>query len=204
MPQKTSNRYALLVGISHSPETGGKVQVNGDNTVRLMASILKDDGWSRKNMMILTNRQVKKQKVLEGISWLKEMDNEDATILFMNVTHGSACSVRWWDFRPSHRMLKEYLSGFQSKRQLVIIATCQSGGAVEPGFDGITLGEPNRIVVASCGEPGVDPCTHRYTRWAERFLIEGLREWRMSIQQAYQEYGGRMLDNYGQPFYLGD
>lgn len=210
MPKERNNRYAVVVGISHSEATGGRVQVNGDNTARLMVSILRDAGWSRKNIKLLTNRQATKQAVLDNIDWLKSVEDEDSTVVVFFACHGNATGVKVWDAMLSHRAIRDYLSSLRSQKQLVVVATCQSGGAVEPGFDGITLGEPHRIVVASCGERVVDPCTHRYTRWAERFLLNGMKRGKadvngdglVSIQEAHEYGGGKMSDNYGQEFFL--
>ena len=88
------NRYALLVGISHSPETGGKVQVNGDNTARLMVSILRKAGWSKKNIKLLTNRQATKQATIDNINWLKGVENEDSTVVIYFACHGDNKAVR--------------------------------------------------------------------------------------------------------------
>ena len=208
--ESANSNYGVLIGISHSQASGGKVQVNGDNTARLMASILKNAGWDRKNIKLLTNRQATHQAVLDAVDWLKTIESEGSTIVVMFACHGASTGVRLWDMMLPHRYIKDYLSALKSQKQLVIIATCQSGGAVIEGFDGITLAEENRIVITSCSEGTVDPCTARYTRWAEAFLLQGIKEGkadangdgRVSIQEAFKYAGSRMLDNYGQEFYL--
>ena len=209
-PVNTSeNKYAIIVGISHS-EGSGSYHVNGDNTARLLASILKNDGWSMKNIELLTNRQATSQAVSDAIAWLKSVEDEDSTVVIMFACHGNASAVKLWDVLLSHECIKDYLSDLKSRKQLVIIATCHSGGAVYEGMDGISLAQTNRIVISSCSEGTVDPCTHRYTRWAEAFLLEGIKEGKadtngdgkVSIQEAFKYAGSRMSDLYGEEFYF--
>jgi hypothetical protein len=211
------NGYAVLVGISHSEGTGEKV--NGDNAVRLMKSILRDNGWQSKNIKMLTNRKATEANVLEAIAWLKSVETLESTVVFMIAAHGSYMSVRLWGSSFKHSVIRDELSGLKSKRQLVIINSCQSGGALVEGKDGVTLARPDRIVLSSCGEGSVDPVTQHLTRWAEVFLRLGLKEGqagdRASIQRVYDwtvhEYSGGywpvsglMADGYGEPFYLDE
>lgn len=200
-----SNGYAIMVGISHNGD-----HVNGDNTARLLVSILKDSGYRMKNIKLLTNRQATWENLLKAVDWLKSVEDENSTVIIMFACHGSATGVKLWDVMLPHRYIKEYLSTLKSQKQLVIIATCQSGGAVIEGIDGISLAQEHRIVISSCAEWTVDPCTHRYTRWAEAFLLRGIKErladnngdGKVSIQDAFEYAGSRMSDNYGHEFFL--
>lgn len=203
------NRYAVIVGISHSPHNN--THVNGDRTAGLMVSILRKHGWARKNIQVLKNRQATMQKTVGALNWLLSVENENSTVVVMFACHGTPVGVNLWDAGLFHGQIKEYLSKLKSQKQLVIITTCHSGGAIVPGFDGVTLEAPNRVVVTSCSEKGVDPCTAHYTRWAEAFLLEGIKkakadfnnDGRVSIQEAkmYAKLG-MMSDGYGEDFFL--
>ena len=205
----SANKYAVIVGISHS-KGGSNYKVNGDNTARLLVSILKNAGWKMKNIKLLTNRQATNQAISDAIAWLKSIENENSTIVIMFACHGNATGVKLWDLVLSHKRIKNDLLNLKSKKQLVIIATCHSGGAVYEGSDGISLAQINRIVISSCAEETVDPCTHHYTRWAEAFLLRGIKEskadankdGKVSIQEAFEYAGSRMSDLYGQEFYF--
>jgi hypothetical protein len=212
-------KYAILMGISHSPSgPQGRVKVNGDNQVRLMKRILQNAGWGNKNIKMKTNRQATFQNFLNMLNWLEDEEDADSTVVIMFACHGASTGVRLWDQMMPHRYIRDYLAHLKSQKQLIIISTCQSGGALVEGFDGITLCKPNRIVVTSCDERAVDPVTAKYTRWSEAFLYHALKECeadancdgRVSIQEAaaythlVSPYfpGTRIDDQYGQEFYL--
>ncbi|GAG03905.1 unnamed protein product, partial [marine sediment metagenome] len=162
-----------MVGVSKG-STG--IDANGNNTARLMSSVLRGSGWSKKEYKVLINKQATKQKVINKIKEIESQATKDDKVVIAFFCHGNKTGMRMQDAMLAHKELRNLTADLKSEHQLFIIAHCNSGGAVDEGIDGITLAELNRLVVTSCGELSVDPCTHRYTRWAEKFLKQALKE----------------------------
>ena len=182
-----------------------------------MLSVLRDAGFASKNIKVLTNKQATKQAFIDAIDWLKSVENAGSKIVVYIVCHGLAESICLYDTAVTHRWVRDLLS-FKSHKQLVILDSCHSGGAVEPAEDGVTWAAPYRLLMSSASIELSTYTTAKYTRWSEAFILDGIKrgladaneDGKVSMEEAFDYAkhhalsGGLISDNYGSDFFLGE
>jgi hypothetical protein len=200
-------KYAVVVG----NDAKSTAPINGSSCARVMLSLLRDAGFSSENIVFLTNAKATKQNVVNALSWLNSVDTPDAEIVIAFFGHGGGLGLALYDSGISHKEIGS-LSPVNSQKQLIVIDTCGSGGAVIAGADSFSLSAPNRIVLTStCCEIDSSIHTSQLDLWTEGFLLDGIKygladvngDGKVSIQEAkaYHSYG-LMSDNYGTAFFL--
>lgn len=205
-PNTSSNKYAVIVG-NDSKQSG--YPVYGSTCARLLQSILKDNAFMQRNIKMLLNSRATKQDIIDGLNWLRSVETPSSEVIVAFFGHGGSTGILLSDSVITHKEIKG-LAPIQSLKQLIIIDTCASGGAIIEGIDGITLSAPNRIVLTSVsGEVGTSTYSGHLTDWCRGVLLKGIKEgmadWnndgKVSIQEAARFQGG-ISDNYGQEFFL--
>lgn len=184
-------KYAVIVGVE------GNLKLNqNSSTARLCKQTLQRAGFASNDMTILTNKRATRVNVEGAIVEITEKATPEDTLVFSYTGHGTDTGILLYPIGVNHSTLKGWLDGWVSMKQLVIVDSCESGGIVVPGADGITLAAPNRIVVASASEQGSAFVNKHYTAFGEYFFPR--------LQEGYsvQECAHYMIDDYGEPFYL--
>jgi hypothetical protein len=209
----TSNKYAVIIG---NDARQGSMPVTGSSCAKLLKRMLMDAGFASKNIKVLLNKQSTLQACDNALAWLSQAP-ADSEIVFAIFGHGGPCGCAVYGGALTHTAIRDLLAPSQSQKQLIIVDTCGSAGAIIPGIDGATLCAPNRIVATagSVEEESSIP-TAKYTEWVEAFLINDIihggadlnGDGKVSIQEAYKQeqtylmWHGLMCDNYGQEFFL--
>jgi hypothetical protein len=204
--QVPSEKYAVIV----SYDNRGDCHVWASTCARLFRSILLDNGFIQKNITFLHSNKATKANVIEAIGWLDSVEDENTEVVIGFFGHGSATHIMLKGLAISHQEIRDLLLGLESQKQLIVIDTCGSAGAILPGRDGITLNATNRIVLTSTwSENESSIFSWHLTNWCKAVLVWGMQEGnadfngdgRVSVQEA-GSIKGRMSDGYGQEFFL--
>lgn len=198
-----TDKYALII----SYDNKGDCRVFASTCARLLKDVLTDNGFSQKNIKFLNGNKATKTNIIEAVNLLNEVESEIVVAFF---GHGSATHVMLKGLAISHIEIRDLLSNLQSQKQLIIIDTCGSAGAILAGKDGVTLNATNRIVLTSTvSEKESSIFSWHLTNWCHAVLRWGLLEGnadfngdgKVSIQEAATLKGG-ISDGYGQEFFL--
>ena len=142
-----SNNHAVIVGISDYQGDANDLPspaLQAEN----MAELLSEQGWDSENIRLLTNKQAKRENILENLSWLSE---QQGTVLFYFSGHGSRVKdidgdeedllfpkdeaiVPWEATEKTFILddeLKVILDGFNADETVCIFVSCFSGGLIE-------------------------------------------------------------------------
>jgi hypothetical protein len=141
---RMASKYAVLVGYDCKPSA----PIYGSNEARLIKGILTKAGFPSKNIKMLLNRQATLQNVANALDWLRTVEAPDSKVVVGFFSHGGWGSVLVYQGNITHATILSLLP-VQSQRQLVMVDTCGSAGAILPGMDGVTLCAPGRIVFTS-------------------------------------------------------
>jgi len=173
---------------------------------RLLKTVLREYGYSNQEITLLYGKKATWSNIEEAVSKVKDVD--EFVIAFFG--HGSATHFCIRLMCLPHSYINDLLSDLKSQKQLVIIDTCGSAGAILPGKDGVSLNATNRIVLTSTVfEEETSIFTWHLTDWSRAVLQYGLLEGnadfngdgRVSIQEA-GSVKGLISDNYGEEFFL--
>jgi len=208
------DKYAVIIGYNgkpcKSPIGRGNNHIFATTCARLLRDILTDNEFSQKNIIFLTNNKATKAGVLEAINGLKAIEGAEDEVVVAFFGHGGPTGIGLHKSGISHSELKALMADLDSQKQLIVIDTCGSAGAIIPGWDGITLNATNRIVLTSTvTERESSIFSWHLTNWCRSVLLWGLKEGNadfngdgmVSIQEAGSVKGG-MSDGYGQDFFL--
>jgi len=210
-----SNKYAVIIG--NDARYYSWMVASGSGCAKLLNQILRDAGFSQKNIKMLVNHKASPGNIEDALIWLQQVAMPDSEVVFAFFGHGCPSAVQIYKAGLMHWTIGDLLAPVESEKQLIIIDSCGSAGAILEGSDGVSLCTPNRIVVTSTKyeiESSVQ--SGKYTYWSRDFLLEGIKEGLadfnadglVSVQEAYQYgwsdsfCGGLMCDNYGQDFFL--
>jgi len=197
---QTSRHAIIIANNSH-----GSCRIFATTCGRLMKDVLREHGWSSKEITLLFNSQATKENFEEEINRIKDVD--EVVVAFFG--HGSYNYVMLHKQGIWHFEIRDILETLTSEKQLVIIDTCKSYGAIVPGMDGISLNKTGRIVLTSTRSELESSIYHWHlTVWCRAVLKSGLLEGnadfnedgRVSIQEAGSMSGG-MSDGYGEEFF---
>lgn len=165
-----NNKYAVVIGLN-----GSQPKVTGANCARLSVDILRDAGFSNKNIKLITSNKATRQTVFGALDWLMSVETSDSEIVLGFFGHGGAVGFALADGAITHAEIRD-LAPVVSQKQLIIIDSCGSGGAIIEGMDGVTLSAPNRIVITSVtSESGSSVVNGRYPDWTISFLLKGIK-----------------------------
>lgn len=202
--QPTTTKYAVIMAYDGSRSC----KIWASTCARQLDRVLKDNGFSPKNIRIDT--RATQGNLIEAIDWLKGVEDSHSEVVVAFFGHGSATAIGLRLRSVLHSEVRDLLSCLESQKQLVIIDTCGSAGAILEGRDGVTLSAPNRIVLTSTEhELESSVFTGHLTDWTWAVLVWSLKEGkadfngdgRVSIQEAGSVKGG-ISDGYGQEFFL--
>lgn len=200
----TTDKYAVILAYDGSRSN----KIWASTCARLLKEVLKDNGFTQKTINIDT--RASEQDLIDAISWLREVEDSNSEVVVAFFGHGSATHVHLKNAGISHFQIRELLSSLESQKQLIIIDTCHSGGAIVEGRDGVVLNATNRIVLTSTrDEIGTSAFQGHLTDWCRAVLIWALQEGNadfngdglVSIQEAGSVKGG-ISDGYGEEFFL--
>lgn len=200
------NKYAVIV----SYDGKGDCRIWASTCARLLRDILKENGFSHKNIKFLSGSKSTKENTIDAISWLKDIERADSEVVVAFFGHGSATFVLACNPGLMHEEIRDLLADLDSQKQLVIIDTCGSAGAIIEGRDGITLNATNRIVLTSTvTENESSIFSWHLTNWSRAVLLRGLKEGNadfngdglVSIEEAASRKGG-ISDEYEGEFFL--
>jgi hypothetical protein len=200
--QAQSDKYAVIL----SYDSQGSTKIWASSCARLLKDVLRDNGFAQKNIFIDT--RATQDDLLEAIDWLKTVEASEIVVGIFG--HGGGTGIVLKDSWISHYELKGLLSGLESEKQLIIIDTCGSGGAIIGGMDGISLNATNRIVLTSTSfESESSVFSGHLTDWTRAVLAWGLKEGnadfngdgKVSIEEA-GSVKGLISDGYEGEFFL--
>lgn len=164
-----TNKYALIV----SYDSQGSSRIFASHCARLLKDVLKDNGFSQKSINI--NTKASYRDLTEGMDWLGAMEDSNSEVVIGFFGHGSGTHIGLKDVALTHSMILNLLSNLESKKQLIIIDTCGSAGAIIEGRDGVTLSAENRIVLTSTSsEIESSIFSGHLTDWCRAVLIWGM------------------------------
>jgi len=197
-----TSKHAIIVAYNGS----GPYKIWATTCGRLFKDVLMEYGYSQKEITLIFGKKATPENIENAINELKYVD--EFIIGFFG--HGSSTSIGLHDSCIYHTELKELLSGLTSQKQLVVIDTCGSAGAIIEGWDGITLNAENRLILTSTKfEKETSVFSGHLTDWSRAVLKYGLLEGRadfngdgkVSVEEAGSIKGG-MSDGYGEEFLL--
>lgn len=192
-------KYAVVFGIDSPTKSSW---VGGDCDARRMKGILRDAGFTNKNIYFRVNSRATRAEWLKAFDWLKSVEDESSTVIIFYSGHGGVNGIGAWDVGITEAELASILSDLESQKQAMLIQQCGAETIID------ALEAPNRLIIA------VTSSGNRWgTVWSTTFLKQAIIEGKadvdgngkVSLQEAfYYRELGVMSDNYGQPFYLGD
>jgi len=197
-----SNKYAVVFGFG-----GGQGRVpkaydcGGDWDAKVMNSILKDAGFTTKNIYFKTNNKVTMAEWFNAFDWLLSVEDENSTVVIFYSGHGGPNVLGSTDFGMPEDTLASVLSGLDSKKQAVLIRQCGADSLID------ALEAPDRIIITTEGTG-----YRRGSIWGHYFLKEALKEGKgdingdgkISLEEAYWHFRWEctMSDNYEGEFLL--
>ena len=192
------NKYALIVSYDGHKES----RIWASTCARLLRDVLVDNGYRQKDIIFLNNNKATKENVIEEINSL----SGEVVVAFFG--HGGATGIGLHKSWLSHTELRNLLSNLDSEKQLIIIDTCGSGGAIIEGYDGVVLNKTNRIVLTSTVfENESSVFTGHLTDWSRAVFEWGFEnadfngDGVVSVEEAGSVKGG-MSDGYEGEFFL--
>ena len=194
---QTPSKYALIV----SYDSQGDSRIWASHCARLLQKVLKDNGFSQKNIILDTRASYR--DLIDGFGWLDSVEDSGSEVVVGFFGHGSGTHVALKDVALNHSTILQLLSNLESQKQLVIIDTCGSGGAIIPGIDGVSLNQTGRVVLTSTSsEKESSVFTGHLTDWCRAVLKYGLLEGNVdSVEEAGALKGG-ISDGYEGEFIL--
>jgi len=199
-----SSKYALIVSYNGHKDS----RIWASACARLLRDVLIDNGFRQKDIIFLN--RVSREDVVDAVNLLKDKEGAGDTVVVAFFGHGGATGVCLYKSSISHAEIGNLLSELDSGKQLVIIDTCGSGGAIIGGYDGITLNATNRIVLTSTkAENESSVFTGHLTDWSRVVFEWGFKKGNadfngdgfVSVQEAGSVKGG-ISDGYGEEFFL--
>jgi len=200
MGQEPSKHAIIIADNSH-----GQCKIWATTCGRLMKDVLREYDWSNKEITLLFNSKATKENIIEAVNKVKDVD--EVVVAFFG--HGSWNYVALHGPGIWHYEIRDLLLELNSEKQLVIIDTCKSWGAITPGRDGVTLSATNRIVLTSTvSENESSIYSWHLTVWCRSVLKWGLLEGKadfngdgaVSIEEAGSLKG--ISDGYEGEFFL--
>lgn len=149
MMQKFDKGYALVIGISTYKDRAVRNIEQAANDARDIAAVLTSpllSAYQPEKVKLLVNEKATVENIKDGIKWLKESSDKDATVIFFFSGHGYSLGKKQfglvaYDFdlmNNSQKIDSEYLNRalneIPSKKIVVILDCCHAGGIYSPGI----------------------------------------------------------------------
>lgn len=155
-PGPIKNRYALIVGIGkfkYLPKAALQYTVNDATSFYNFLIDPTRGGFKREEIMFLTDQSATRSNILNALSKIKSLAQEDDLVVIYISTHGTppdkyggvhvvtydtevSPPEKVWHTAISDKVWKEFIDEVKAKRIVMILDTCYSNGAYKeiPGF----------------------------------------------------------------------
>ncbi len=199
------DKWAVIIGIADYQGTGSDLWHPDEDAKEMYAELTRQQGYSKANVKLLTNRGAKASAIAGAIDWLVSNEKAGDEVVFFYSGHGyRAPDSEGWDndvesdgydelivtydfYGLSDGWFKTKFAAIESTKFAIMFGSCHSGGMFDDNDD---LQGTGRVIAAACkaDQYGWDYLQLGNTLWGYYFVDEGLLDNRVGSLEAAHSY----------------
>ncbi len=191
-PQPTaSSKWAVIIGIADYQGRSSDLWHPDEDAKEMYYELVRQQGYPRSNVKLLTNRKATAQAIVDAINWLITNEKAGDEVVFFYSGHGyRAPDSEGWDddvesdgydemivtydfYGLPDGWFRQKFAAIESTKFALMFGSCHSGGMFDDNDD---LQGEGRVIASACkaDQYGWDYLYLGNTLWGYYFVDEGL------------------------------